>query len=227
MTTGLEQPPKRSKPLARILIVDDHPIVRQGLARMIAEEPDLEVCGEAEDASQALRQVTESKPDLVIIDISLKSGTGIELIKQIKARDEQVRMLVSSMHDESLFAERSLRAGAMGYINKQEAADKIIGAIRSVLQGKIYLSSQLTDRVLHRMIGGKHPEGSPVEGLSDRELEVFELIGSGLTTRQIAAKLHLSPKTVETHRENIKKKLNLVNAIELTRYAVEWVLEHG
>lgn len=211
---------------ARIMVVDDHPIVRQGLSQLIGSEPGLEVCGEASDAAEALKLLAETKPDLIIVDISLNSGNGIELIKQIKVRDENVRMLVSSMHDESLFAERALRAGAMGYINKAETTDKVFDAIHQVLAGKIYLSDRMTDRMLCRAIGSEeHMTGSPIDSLSDRELEVFELIGQGLTTRQIAAKLHLSPKTVETYRENIKSKLNLNNATELTRHAVQWTLE--
>jgi DNA-binding NarL/FixJ family response regulator len=213
---------------ARILIVDDHPIVRRGLAQLIGDEPDLEVCGEAGDVPEALRLVNETQPDLVLIDISLRDGNGIELIKQLKSRDEGLRMLVSSMHDESLFAERCLRAGAKGYISKEEAAEKVVGAIRTVLQGKIYLSAYLADNLLHRMIGGEDSlEHSPIDSLSDRELEVFGLIGQGLTTRKIAEKLHLSPKTVETYRENIKSKLNLKNAAELNRHAVQWALENG
>ena len=211
---------------ARIAIVDDHPIVRQGLSQLIAQHPGLEVCGEAADAVEALQMVSEKRPDLIIVDISLSSGNGIELIKQIKARDDRVKMLVSSMHDESLFAERALRAGAMGYINKGEATEKVFEAIHQVLGGKIYLSPRMTDRMLCRAIGTDDAlAGSPIDSLSDRELEVFELIGQGLTTRQIASKLELSPKTVETYRENIKSKLNLSNATELTRHAVQWTLE--
>ena len=213
---------------ARIMVVDDHPIVRQGLTQLISSEQGLEVCAEASDAAEALKLLAETRPDLIIVDISLNSGNGIELIKQIKVRDENVRMLVSSMHDESLFAERALRAGAMGYINKAETTDKVFDAIRQVLAGKIYLSARMTDRMLCRAIGSEeHLSGSPIDSLSDRELEVFELIGQGLTTRQIAAKLHLSPKTVETYRENIKSKLNLNNATELTRHAVQWTLERS
>lgn len=212
----------------RILVVDDHPVVRKGLLALINEEADLQVCGEAEDAVEALRQVDALQPDLVIIDISLKKGHGIELVKQIKARNQQVRMLVSSMHDESVFAERALRAGAQGYIGKQEVPEKIIDAIRQVLQGKIYLSPTMTERILHR---AAHPDEvvgrSPSECLSDRELAVFELIGQGFTTRVIAEKLHISIKTVETYREHIKTKLNLANTAELSRHAVQWVLENS
>ncbi len=210
---------------SRILIVDDHPIVRHGLAELIAEEPDLEVCGEASDAPDALRQVETSKPHVVIVDISLKSGHGIDLIEQIKTKDEKVKMLVSSIHDEALFAERALRAGAMGYVNKQEATEKVIDAIRQILRGEIYLSPRMSNRILHTVVGGDRLDQDPIEGLSNRELEVFEMIGQGLTTKQIAGKLHLSPKTVETHREKIKMKLNLANSTELNHRAVQWVLE--
>jgi DNA-binding NarL/FixJ family response regulator len=210
---------------ARVLIVDDHPVVRRGLAALISEVPDLEVCGEAADAVEALRLVDAEKPDVAVIDISLKDGHGIDLIEQIRCRNPNVRMLVSSMHEETLYAERVLRAGAMGYVNKQETIDRLVEAIRQVLRGEIYLSSQMTERMLHRMVHGNPPEHDPIETLSNRELEVFELIGQGLTTRKIAALLHLSPKTVETYRENIKTKLNLANATELTRHAVQRALQ--
>jgi DNA-binding NarL/FixJ family response regulator len=224
---GVSDAAESSTRTMRILIVDDHPIVRQGLALLIANEPDLEVCGEAADAAEAIQLLTTARPDLIVVDISLHSGNGIELIKQIKARDEHARMLVSSMHDEALFAERALRAGAMGYVNKAEATEKVLEAIRQVLRGKIYLSPRMTERMLCRAVGSEENlESSPIDTLSDRELEVFELIGQGLTTRQIANKLHLSPKTVETYRENIKSKLNLTNATELTRHAVQWTLEN-
>lgn len=211
----------------RVLIVDDHPIVCRGLRELLADEPDLEVCGEAGDVPEAMRQLDAARPDVVVIDLSLKGGHGIELIKMIKARDDRIRMLVSSMHDESLFAERVLRAGAMGYISKQEAADKIIDALRQVLRGEIYLSSRMTRRILQRAVVGKPVEHDPIENFSNRELEIFEMIGQGLGTKQIASKLHLSHKTVETHRENIKSKLNLANSTELGRRATQWVLENG
>jgi DNA-binding NarL/FixJ family response regulator len=217
-----------SKRMARILIVDDHPIVREGLAARVAREADLEVCGEAEDIADALEKVEAMRPDLVIVDLSLKSGQGLDLIKKIKARFGDTKMLVSSMYDESLYAERTLRAGAMGYINKQEVAEKVIDAIRQVMAGKIYLSTHMTEKLLQRAVGtaGELPK-SPIETLSDRELEVFKMIGNGMTTRHIAGDLHLSIKTVETHRENIKGKLNLPNSAELSREAVQWVMENG
>jgi len=209
-----------------ILIVDDHPIVCRGLRELVADEPDLEVCGEAEDVSGALQQVKSLRPDVVVIDLSLKGGHGLELIQEIKASNERSKMLVSSMHDESLYAERVLRAGAMGYISKQESPDKIIGALRQVLRGEIYLSSRMSNRLLHRLTSGQSFETTPIDNLSDRELQVFEMIGQGLATKEIAQKLDLSRKTIEAHREKIKSKLNLKTGTELSRHATQWVLEN-
>jgi DNA-binding NarL/FixJ family response regulator len=210
----------------RILLVDDHPIVRKGLAALIEEEDDLEVCGEAADSIEAMQQVESLQPDLVVVDISLKKGDGLDLVKQLKSRNRGIHVLVASMHDESLFAERALRAGAQGYINKEEASTNIISALRHVLANKLYLSPAMTDRLLQRIAQPESEPGQPaVDRLSDRELTVFALIGQGRTTRQIAEQLHLSIKTVETYRENIKSKLNLANSAELSRHAVQWVLE--
>jgi DNA-binding NarL/FixJ family response regulator len=226
MTTVSENGGSWGKRPIRIMIVDDHPIVRQGMALLIGKSPSMEICAEADGMSEAIQRFIQTQPDLVIADISLNDGSGIELIKEIVAIKHDCRILVSSMHDESLFAERALRAGAMGYISKEEATETVIDAIQQVLRGKIYLSPRMTERMLSRALGaGDELTSSPIDGLSDRELEVFELIGHGITTRQIAAKLDLSPKTVETYRENIKTKLNLSNATELTRHAVQWVLE--
>lgn len=214
------------KETTRILIVDDHPVVRQGLRMMIESESDLVICGEADGLSQAMQQFHATSPDVVIADISLQNGSGLELIKELTAHDEDLKILVCSMHEESLFAERALHAGAKGYISKDEATDKLIVAIRRVVEGRVYLSDQMTNRMLTRQVGaGDEQPKSAIETLSDRELEVFEQIGHGVTTRQIAENLHLSPKTVETYRENIKHKLNLANATELTQHAVQWVLE--
>jgi DNA-binding NarL/FixJ family response regulator len=215
---------------AKILIVDDHPLVREGLAVRIASQPDLKVCGEAADVAEAMERVKATAPDLVIIDLSLKSGHGLDLIKQIRAQYDQVKMLVASMYDESMFAERVLNAGALGYINKQEMPERILDAIRQVLLGKVYLSASMTERILHRLAAAPAPlevGASPVTSLSNRELEVFELIGRGVKTSQIASRLHLSVKTIETHREKIKVKLNVKTSAELSRYAVQWVLENG
>jgi DNA-binding NarL/FixJ family response regulator len=220
--------PSTASHAARILIVDDHPMVREGLAARIATQGDLHVCGEAGNVREALLLAEQQRPDLAIIDISLKDGHGLDLIKQIRLRDERVKMLVSSMHEESLFAERALRAGAMGYINQQEAPEKVVEAIRQVLEGKMVFSSQMTERILHRAVGRPTPGSqSPVEGLTDRELEVFELIGRGMTTRKIANQLGLSVHTIETHREKIKSKLKLKNSAELGRHALQWILESG
>ncbi|MCR9230816.1 response regulator transcription factor [Gimesia chilikensis] len=210
----------------RIMIVDDHPIVREGYSRLIEREDNLQVCAEADSKSVALNQIMNDPPDLVIVDISLKDGSGLELIKDIKAQFKQIKMLAVSMHDENLFAERCIRAGALGFVNKQQAPEQLVTAIHRVLSGKVFLSSEITERMICRSIGSvNYSEESPIETLSDRELEVFEQIGLGETTRQIAEKLNLSPKTVETYRENIKHKLNLDNATELIRNAIQWVLE--
>ena len=192
----------------------------------MADEADLEVCGEAEDVSGALQQVKALCPDVVVIDLSLKGGHGLELIQEIKAINGHIKMLVSSMHDETLYAERVLRAGAKGYISKQESPDKIIGAMRQVLRGEIYLSSRMSNRLLHRLTSGQSFETTPIDSLSDRELQVFEMIGQGLATKEIAQKLELSHKTIEAHREKIKSKLNLGTGTELNRHATQWVLEN-
>jgi len=209
----------------RVFLVDDHPLVRRGLAIVISGEPDLDVCGEASDVLEALREIEKASPDIVVVDLSLKSGHGIDLIEQLKAKDERVKTLVSSMHDEMLFAERVLRAGAMGYVSKQEPPETLLQAIRQVLRGEMYLSPRMTNRLLQRVATGTLSKQNPIHGLSNRELQVYEMIGQGLTMQQIAGKLSLSPKTVETHREKIKQKLNLKNSAELNRRAVQWVLE--
>lgn len=223
--TDMASSEKRNDP-TRILLVDDHAMLREGLAGYLQKQPDLEVCGEAGDAPEAMQLVRENRPDFVIVDISLKSGHGIELIKQIHAYDDSIKMLVLSMHDESLFAERAVRAGAMGYLNKEQSRTRILEAIRSILDGKVFLSEAMTSRMLTRTMGKSAEEDrSPIETLSDRELQVFELIGEGLTVREIAGKLQLSPKTVETYRENIKSKFDINNATDLIRHAVQWRME--
>ena len=211
------------KTKSSILLVDDHPIVRQGLAEMIDQQPDIHVCGTAEDVHKALDAVEKYKPDLVIADISLKGSNGIELLKNIKIRYPRMLVLVLSMHDESLYAVRALRAGAAGYIMKQEATEKVLTAIRQVLNGEIYLSEKMEKKMMHQLVGGRTTRtGSPIEDLSDRELEVFGLIGQGHGTRQIAEELHLSIKTIESHRAHIKEKLHLKNATELVQHAIQW-----
>ncbi len=208
----------------KVLLVDDHPIVRRGLAKLLDERTGIEVVGEAGDAAEALDHIAKNRPDLVIVDISLKDVGGIELIKQIRALDKDIRLLVCSMHDEKLYAERVLQAGALGYINKETATERIFDAIEQVMAGRVYLSPEMSEHLLSRMVGGEPAsDKTSMETLSDRELEVFELIGRGMTTRQIAEKLHLSVKTIETYRENLKIKLNLANSPELIRAAVQWL----
>ena len=220
---------KTSKKRARVLIVDDHPAVRDALALRIGRQSDLEVCGEAADLSEALRLVADTQPDVAVVDISLKTGCGIDLIKRIKDRNDAVRMLVWSAHAESLYAERALRAGALGYINKDQATDKIVEAIRRVLEGKVYLSEAMVETLLQRTVGGGRPEvaRSPLDALANRELEVFLLIGQGVKTAEIAERLHLSVKTIETYRERIRKKLDLKDGTGLAYYATKWMLENG
>jgi DNA-binding NarL/FixJ family response regulator len=219
---GLGRPTVKSK----ILIVDDHPIIRQGLMRLIGQEPDLEVHEGGDNVDNAFRQVKEIRPDAVLVDISLKDSHGIELISQVKAFDERIKMLVWSMFDEKLYAERAIRAGAMGYISKQEPIEKVIEALRHILRGDMYLSPRMTNNVLRRL-GSGEVSSDPVAGLSNREIEVFQMLGRGMTTKAIAKKLGVSPKTIEAHRERIKTKLNVRNAAELNCQAVQWVLENG
>src|SRR5438552_1124937 len=207
----------------RILLVDDHPIVRQGLAEMIDNQKDLMVCGTADDLHKALDQIAALKPDLVIVDISLRTSNGIELLKNIKLHHPGMLVLMLSMHDETLYAVRALRAGAAGYIMKQEATENVLTAIRQVLNGEIYLSERMEKKMMQQLVGGRAARtGSPLEDLSDRELEVFNLIGQGKGTRQIAEELHLSIKTVESHRAHIKEKLGLKSATELVQHAIQW-----
>ncbi|MFM8223835.1 MAG: response regulator [Planctomycetaceae bacterium] len=210
-----------------ILLVDDHPLVREGLALRISLEADLQVCGEAAGPAEALQAIDRLQPDLVLVDLSLKGGHGIELIGNVKKRHPQIRMLVLSGFPEALYAERSLRAGADGYLNKQESTDRLLVAIRSVLAGRRYLSSELERRLADLALGRPSEPDSTTSRLSDREMEIFRLIGQGLSTKALAESLYLSPHTIDTHRENIKRKLGLANAAELIRAAVQYVLEHG
>ncbi len=208
----------------RILLVDDHAVVRYGIAQLINREADLMVCGEEEDASNALSAIERLKPGLVIADISLKDSSGLELMRNIKAQYSRLPVLVVSAHDESVYAEIAFRAGALGYLMKQEALEKIIVAIRRVLSGNIYVSEALAAKMLQQQICGKTTiHDSPVKSLSDRELEVFQMIGQWKKTSEIAQELHLSIKTIEYYREQIKHKLNLKNSAELTQHATSWV----
>lgn len=212
------------KPKTKVLLVDDHPILRRGLAQLINQEQDMAVCGEAEDAPKAFEAVSTLQPDVAVVDISLKGGNGIELIKNVKARFPDLPILVLSMHDESLYAERALRAGGLGYIMKEEAIEQVLAGIRRVLVGEIFLSDKMKAKMLQQLANGKAKAFvSPIEHLTDRELEVFRLIGEGRSTRQIATELHLSVRTVEAYREYIKGKLNLKNATELVQHAFHWV----
>ena len=214
-----------AKQKTRILLVDDHPLVRAGFTQLISDHADLEVCAEAGDMAEAIRQLENIKPDLAIIDLSLAGGSGLDLIEHIKAKHDSVLMLVASMHDETLYAERVLAAGARGYINKQEAQDRIIEAIRAVLAGRVYLSSRMTERMVNNMVEGNNSKQG-IDSLSNRELQVFEMIGDGTTTSQIASQLNLSQKTIETHQAHIKRKLGLTSAHELTQRAIRWAIEN-
>lgn len=214
-------------PPKRVFLVDDHPMVREHLAQLIEQQPDMQVCGEAIDLAQALEGIGQTQPDIAIVDISLRSSNGLDLIKEIKARAWAVPILVLSMHEESLYAERILRAGALGYINKQESSKNILLAIRRVIDRQIYVSAEISQQFVRRAIGGiSGTEISPVASLGDRELEVFQLIGRGLGTRQIAETLRLSIKTVETYRARIKEKLSIDDGIQLLRRAMQWIEEY-
>jgi DNA-binding NarL/FixJ family response regulator len=215
---------RANKSKRTVFIVDDHPMMRQGLAQLINNEPDLVACGEAEGAQQALEYFANNKPDLVLADISLPDKHGLEMIKDIQVLHAGLPVLVVSMHDESLYAERVLRAGGRGYIMKQEGGKKMMEAIRTVLSGQIYVSEKMSAKILEIFSGRRSETNrSPIEKLTDREFEVFQMIGQGRGTRQIAEDLHLSVKTVEVHRLHIKEKLEIVDAPSLVRYAVRWV----
>jgi len=210
---------------AKVFLVDDHPIVRQGLGLLINREPDLIVCGEAEDAPSALQLMVSSQPDLMVIDISLDGPDGLELLKTIRLKEPILPVLILSMHEESTYAERSLRAGANGYIMKQEATERVLVAIRRILEGKVYLSERLTNKMLEQFVhGAGSSKNDPLMTLSDRELEVYRLIGAGHGRRQIADQLHVSVKTVESYQAHIKEKLSLRNARELVQHAIESTL---
>jgi DNA-binding NarL/FixJ family response regulator len=219
---------KNKSPGKRLLIVDDHPMMRTGLAQLIDSEPDLKVCAEADTAGQALNIVVSQKLDLILLDISLPDKNGLELIKDIQTLKPGLPILAVSMHDESLYAERILRAGGRGYIMKQEGGKRLLQAIRQVLGGQIYVSEKMSARILENFSGQRADAAiSPVQRLSDREFEVFQWIGRGKGTREIAHQLHLSVKTIEVHRANIKKKLSLKTATDLVRYAVRWIETEG
>jgi DNA-binding NarL/FixJ family response regulator len=209
-----------------VAIVDDHPLVREGLAARIAAQPDMEVCGEAADIESALELIVTQRPSLAIVDIALRNGNGIDLIKRIVAAGVNTRMLVVSAYDESFFAERALRAGALGYINKQEMQGQVVEALRTVLRGERYLSAVMSQRLIAQAIGSKVAHGG-TETLTDRELQIFQLIGRGKSTREIAQELNVSVHTIDSHREHIRSKLDLRNGTELIQRAVQWHIENG
>lgn len=207
----------------KIFVVEDHPIFRLGISELINQEEDLVVCGSAESVHQAMREIDRLAPDLLIVDISLKNSDGIELVKEIHNQRKDLPMMILSMHDEFLYAERALRAGARGYIMKEEAMESVVFAIRQVLAGNLYFNDQVKEHILFQLSGGSGAaDADPIKRLTDRELEVFRLIGQGFSTRDIAGKLNLSIKTIGTYRERIKEKLGLTNATELVRLAVNW-----
>jgi DNA-binding NarL/FixJ family response regulator len=208
--------------VTRILVVDDHPIVRLGIRQMISAEPDLEICAEAESAAAALDRAKRQTPDLALVDLSLAQGTGLDLLRSLRELAPGLPILVLSMHDETLFAERVLRAGARGYIMKREAITGLVGAIRQVLSGRVYLSENMAQSVLERLAHERPASENPVANLTDRELEVLDLIGRGRSTAAIAEQLRVSVKTIETYRSNIKTKLNLKDATDLIRFAATW-----
>jgi DNA-binding NarL/FixJ family response regulator len=207
-----------------ILIVDDHPLIREGLAARISTQPDMHVCGEATTVNDALAVLDNTDPSLVLVDLALRNGHGLELIKAVQKTGKDTKMLVISAYEESLFAERALRAGAHGYINKQEIQENVLSAIRTVLRGQRYLSAEMTQRLLEQAVGGGH-ELRGIATLTDRELEIFELIGRGKRTSAIAQLLGLSVHTIESHREHIRAKLRLRNGTELLQRAIQWVLD--
>jgi DNA-binding NarL/FixJ family response regulator len=210
----------------RVLLVDDHPIVRYGFARLLANEPGLVVCAEAIDGRTAVDALA-TEPDVAVVDISLGATSGIDLIRELKQRQPSVHVLVVSIHDELLYAERALRAGASGYVMKHEATDKIVRAIRTVAAGGTFVSEDVSMRLVQRVVAGGATAGSPLETLTDRELHVLQLLGQGLGTRAIAEKLHVSIKTIESYRARLKEKMNLRSGTELVRFAVRWAEERG
>lgn len=211
----------------RVLIVDDHPIVCQGYVQLLGQRNNFEICGITNGLTEGLRIAAETMPHLALVDLSLSEGSGLELIKALRAQDDRIKVLAVSAHDDRLFAERVLRAGASGYVNKQSATEDLLRAIDRVAEGGVYLNEQMSQRMLSSLSGNATlVDESPIQKLSNRELEAFEMIGHGLATREIAVRMTVSPKTVERYRENIKNKLKLDSAIELVRSSTQWVLEN-
>ena len=216
--------PEHSRDKRRVFVVEDHPIISEGLQILIGREDDLEICGEAGEAEKAMQAIALAKPDVVMVDITLPGRSGLDLIKDIKTRQPELPVVVLSMHDERVYAERALRAGALGYVMKSEPADNVMTAIRKALRGEVYVSDSIASTMVREFVGLKdQATGSAMDRLSDRELEVFTLVGNGIPPRHIAAKLHLSVKTIETYRDHIKKKLGLEDATQLLQHAIQWV----
>ncbi len=217
-------PPPAAVARRRVLLVDDHPFMRAGLAQLIDRQPDLMVCGEAGEPVEAFHALQKTKPDLVLTDLTMPGRSGLEFVKDLRAAEPDIAILVISMHDEVVYAERALRAGARGYIMKEAGGENLLAALRQVLRGEVYVSPRMSARILEGMSASR-PRGSssPIEQLTDREFEVFQLIGQGKSTRDIAEQLHLSTKTVDVHRSHIKEKLELKDATALIRHAVRWV----
>jgi DNA-binding NarL/FixJ family response regulator len=222
--TSLESKKPAGKTACKtVFLIDDHPLLVQGLTELINAQADLEVVGESDDWTVALKKIGELNPDILVLDITLRNANGLEVLKNLRVHHPDLKVLMLSMHEENLYAMRTMKAGAHGYIMKGCAAEELIGAIRQIVQGGIYLSDALARRTMQQMVGRKtEVGGSPLEDLSDRQLEVFNLIGDGLTTRRMAEKLHLSIKTIETHKAHIKEKLNLANSAALTQHAIHW-----
>ena len=209
----------------RIFVVDDHPLIRDGLALLIGSERDMKICGSAGSMRETLQQIAKAPPDVLVMDLSLKDGLGLELIKTVRERYPQVRILVVSAFEENLYAERALRCGALGYVNKQECESKLLEAIRSVQAGRRHVSDEILQRLVNQALGGSGGE-DPVSLLTDREFEVYRLIGQGVATGDIAKQLHVSPHTVDSHREKIRHKLGVRNGHELMQHAMRWVIDH-
>ena len=222
MTVKKKSPVPNAK--KKVLLVDDHPMMRGGLAQVINNQQDLTICGEAGDANEAMRHIESAKPDLAVVDISMEGKSGLELIKDLQTLHPEMPVLVMSMHDESLYAERVLRAGARGYVMKKAGGEAVLQAIRQVLSGKVFVSESMSAQILDNFAGVRSTKRkSPIENLTDREFEVFKLIGEGCITREIAKRLHISPKTVDVYRQNLKERLKLPSATSLIQHAVRWV----